>query len=97
MHRRRSEYSSYDLVWPLIVGLQMPNYELMMRDAEACLKPSGVIIFIDGDTKMYLEDNATSAPVALDADEPGGPIEGSWFQRLGRGVSSSNRIFTNER
>ena len=60
-----------------------------MLDAEACLKPSGVIIFIDGDTRFYLEDNVTLAPVAVDADEPGGPVEGSWFHRIARGVSIS--------
>jgi len=36
------------------------------------------MIFIDGDTRMYLEDNVTPAPVGVDADEPGGPIEGSY-------------------
>jgi hypothetical protein len=64
----------------------MSNYQAMMLDAEACLKPSGVIIFIDGDTRFYLEDGETLAPVAVDADEPGGPVEGSWFHRIARGV-----------
>jgi len=64
----------------------MSNYQAMMLDAEACLKPSGVIIFIDGDTRFYLEDGETLAPVAVDADEPGGPVEGSWFHRIARGM-----------
>jgi hypothetical protein len=64
----------------------------MMQDAEACLKPNGIIIFIDGDTRMYLEDNVTPAPVAVDTDEPGGPIQGSWFHRIARGMSFFYRI-----
>lgn len=59
------------------------------------MKPSGVVIFIDGDTRVYLGDNVTPVPVAFDANEPGGPIEGSWFHRLGRGVSSSTISFYN--
>jgi hypothetical protein len=58
----------------------------MMQDVEACLKPSGVVIFMDGDPRIYLEDDMTPAPVAVDEDEPGGPIEGSWFHRIARGV-----------
>ena len=50
------------------------------------MRPSRVIIFIDGDTRIYLKDNVTPAPVAVDADEPGGPVEGSWFHRIARGV-----------
>jgi hypothetical protein len=71
---------------------QISNYKAMMLDAEACLKPSGVIIFIDGDMIAYLEDRVTPVPVAVDTDEPGGPVEGSWFHRIIRGVSCCSRI-----
>ncbi len=87
MCHRRSEYLPHDS--SLAVNdwsLQIPDFEAMMKDVEACVKPSGVVIFIDGDTRAYLKDNVTPAPVAVDADEPGGPIEGSWFHRLGRGL-----------
>ena len=60
----------------------------MMGEVEACLRPGGVVIFIDGDTLIHSDDCLTPVPVAMDDDEPEGPIEGSWLQRLARGLPS---------
>jgi len=56
-----------------------------MGEVEACLKPGGIVFFIDGDTRNYREDMITPIPVGLEKDEGGDPDEGSWFHRIMRG------------
>jgi hypothetical protein len=56
-----------------------------MSDVEACLKPGGIVIFIDGDMTSYEEDLVTPGPMGQEEDEGGDPTKGSWFQRIKRG------------
>lgn len=69
--------------------LQIRNYATMMRDAEACLKPGGLIIFMDGDMTMYSEDFIHPVPIGLEEEEGGDPKRGSWHHRLCRGSFDS--------
>jgi hypothetical protein len=57
-----------------------------MRDAEACLKPGGIVIFIDGDQTAYQEDMVTPVAVGQEREEGGDPNEGSWLHRIMRGA-----------
>lgn len=71
-----------------------------MLDAEACLRPGGIIIFMDGDMKskptlicyipltslsVYSDDFVSTVPIGLSEAEGGDPIKGSWMYRLARG------------
>jgi len=58
----------------------------MMRDVEACLKPGGIVFFIDGDQMLYREDMVTPVSVGQERDEGGDPNEGSWLHRIMRGA-----------
>ena len=59
-----------------------------MRDVEACLKPGGLLVWMDGDQTAYQEDMVTPIPVGQERDEGGDPNEGSWLHRIMRGMGS---------
>ncbi|CCA67628.1 hypothetical protein PIIN_01456 [Serendipita indica DSM 11827] len=78
--------SRFDIIHTRCIGSGINNYANMMRDVEACLKPGGLVIFIDGDMRMYEEDGVTPVPVG-EEDENGVEIgEGSWLHRIAREV-----------
>ncbi|KAG8792743.1 hypothetical protein FRC16_011278, partial [Serendipita sp. 398] len=56
----------------------------MMLDVEACLKPGGIAIFIDGDMTVYQEDMVSPIEIGHDEDDAPGPPRGSWMARLAR-------------
>jgi hypothetical protein len=58
----------------------------MMADAEACLRPGGIIIFMDGDMRLYKDDFVSPIPVGVSEEEGGDPTAGSWMARLARGT-----------
>lgn len=62
----------------------------MMRDVEACLKPGGIVFFIDGDQTVYQEDMVTPIAVGQERDEGGDPSKGSWLHRIMRGTHMIN-------
>jgi hypothetical protein len=66
----------------------------MMRDVEACLKPGGIVFFIDGDQTVYLEDMVTPVAMGQERDEGGDPDEGSWLHRIMRGTHTNNLVNT---
>lgn len=78
--------SRFDVIHARCIGSGINNYANMMRDVEACLKPGGLVIFIDGDMRMYEEDCVTPVPVGQE-DENGVEIgKGSWLHRIAREV-----------
>ncbi|CCA67627.1 hypothetical protein PIIN_01455 [Serendipita indica DSM 11827] len=78
--------SGFDVIHARCIGSGINNYAAMMQDVEACLKPGGLVIFIDGDMRIYMEDGVTPVPIGQE-DENGVEIgEGSWLHRIAREV-----------
>jgi hypothetical protein len=59
----------------------------MMQDVEACLRPGGIVFFIDGDQRFYEENAVGPIPIGVDPEDGGDPKKGSWVFRIGRGKS----------
>jgi hypothetical protein len=58
----------------------------MMQESAACLKPGGLILWMDGDMGLYAEDMVHPIPLGLDEEEGGDPTAGSWTARMARGA-----------
>jgi hypothetical protein len=55
----------------------------MMEDAQLCLKPGGLIVFVDGDGTICSTDRLHPAKFPEDASSK---EEGSWFRKVVRGM-----------
>ncbi|KAG8827580.1 hypothetical protein FRC17_007792 [Serendipita sp. 399] len=80
-------HGQFDVIHARCIGSGLANYGEMMLDVEACLKPGGIAIFIDGDMTMYQEDMVTPIKIGQDEGEAPGSPGGSWLARLARGNS----------
>lgn len=58
----------------------MTNYKAAIEEAERCLKPGGLLLFIEGDYTLYAEDQLSPAPLGSE-ETP----DGSWFHRIFNG------------
>ncbi|KIM19454.1 hypothetical protein M408DRAFT_83532 [Serendipita vermifera MAFF 305830] len=67
----------YDFVNARLIGAGLKNFRQTLRDAAECLKPGGMVFWLDGDYDMYAEDQHVYMPFATDED-----ASGSWFQRI---------------
>lgn len=52
-----------------------------MDEVEACLRPGGLVIFMDGEMEVYGEDQECTLPTGSDENP-----NGSWIKRVIRGV-----------
>ncbi|KAG8834001.1 hypothetical protein FRC18_002742 [Serendipita sp. 400] len=67
----------FDVVHIRLVGSGLKNFEERMRDIHSCLKPGGIVIWIDADFDLYSTEKFEYHPPGTD-DNPGG----SWPQRV---------------
>ena len=74
----------YDLVNARLIGAGLKDFRKTMQAVSECLKPGGIVIWLDGDYDMYTEDQHVYMPFATDEDP-----SGSWFQRIIYGLWSS--------
>jgi hypothetical protein len=63
-------HSRYDLIHMRQVGSGIKDFAKTRLDIEECLKPRGMVLFIDGDWWMYAEDRVSAAKLVL-MDENG--------------------------
>ncbi|KAG8808717.1 hypothetical protein FRC17_003817, partial [Serendipita sp. 399] len=70
-------HGQFDVVHIRFVGSGLKNFEDRMRDIHACLKPGGIVLWIDADFDVYSTERFGYHPPAAD-DHPGG----SWPQRV---------------
>ncbi|PVF99500.1 S-adenosyl-L-methionine-dependent methyltransferase [Serendipita vermifera] len=68
-------YGQYDVVHARLISSGIKNYRTMMEEAEKCLKPGGVVIFIDHDAMFCAEDQVSRQPMAETNEN------GSWLVR----------------
>lgn len=67
----------FDLVHARVIGSWMENRDKAMKDIHRCLKPGGMMIWMDGDYDFYTPDIHVYQPIA----SPSNP-NGSWFARI---------------
>lgn len=68
-------HGQYDVVHARLISSGLKSYRKMMDDAEKCLKPGGVVIFIDYDAQFCAEDQVSRQPMAESNEN------GSWLVR----------------
>ncbi|KAG8838014.1 hypothetical protein FRC18_006847 [Serendipita sp. 400] len=68
-------YDSFDVVHARFISSGVKDYRKMMEEAERCLKPGGVAIFVDYDALFCAEDQLHRQPMAETNEN------GSWLVR----------------
>ncbi|KAG8761654.1 hypothetical protein FRC14_000038 [Serendipita sp. 396] len=68
-------YDSFDVVHARLISSGIKDYRKMMEEAERCLKPGGVVIFVDYDAQFCAEDQVSRQPMAETNEN------GSWLVR----------------
>lgn len=66
----------FDLVHIRLVGSGLKNIRQVMADAEKCLKPGGLVLWLDIDYDLYSQTNFVYKPVASELNP-----SGVWLQR----------------
>lgn len=75
-------HGQFDVVHARCISGGIQRFGEMMEDAERCLKPGGVAIFVDGDGTIYSTDRLHPAKFPEEASKE----EGSWFRKVVRGI-----------
>ncbi|KAG8823122.1 hypothetical protein FRC17_009400 [Serendipita sp. 399] len=68
--------NQFDIVHIRLVGSGIKDFRQTMGDIEGCLKPGGMVIWIDIDYDLYSHDTFTYTPVASELQP-----SGAWLQR----------------
>lgn len=76
-------HNQFDVVHAQYLSSRIKSYRSMMEDAEKCLKPGGVVIFIDFDLFHSAENQLTRMKVAEAPGVEDG--QGSWLIRTAHG------------
>ncbi|PVF97655.1 S-adenosyl-L-methionine-dependent methyltransferase [Serendipita vermifera] len=79
-------HEHFDVIHARCIGSGISNFSTMMQDVEACLKPGGIVFFIDGDQRFYEENAVGPVSIGVDPEEGGDPTRGSWLYRIAREV-----------
>ncbi|KAG8835431.1 hypothetical protein FRC17_003330 [Serendipita sp. 399] len=75
---------SFDLIHMRCVMGGIKDMRKTLEEIQACLKPGGILVVIDGDYRLY-KDTSTIYPLAKlpgDADVSGVSEDGSWMSRV---------------
>jgi ubiquinone/menaquinone biosynthesis C-methylase UbiE len=75
-------YNQFDFVHVRCIFLGIDDYGSMMEEAERCLKPGGLVMFMDGDVRILSEDQLH--PVRFPV--PGATGQVSWFRKIVQGT-----------
>jgi hypothetical protein len=67
----------FDMVHLRFVGSGLKDFSQRMKEAHSCLKPGGIVIWVDADFELYSTEEFKYLPPATDATP-----EGSWVQRF---------------
>lgn len=77
-------HSEFDVVHMRCVSGGILDFEKAMESVQRCAKPGGLVLFIDGEAKMYAEDQLHPAKIPEETARNGSE-EGSWFAKVIRG------------
>ncbi|PVG04451.1 S-adenosyl-L-methionine-dependent methyltransferase [Serendipita vermifera] len=67
----------FDLVHARVISAGFKDFKKAKQDIERCLKPGGMVVWIDGDYHFSGEDPETYVPLASEVNP-----EGSWMARI---------------
>jgi SAM-dependent methyltransferase len=67
----------YDFVHARVIASWMEDRDKAMNDIHMCLKPGGIMIWMDGDYDFYTPDPHVYQPIASSTNPTG-----SWFTRI---------------
>ena len=67
----------FDVIHARLIGSGLKDFRKTMQDVEKCLKPGGIVLWVDGDYDVYAADQHVYMPFATAEDG-----SGSWFQRI---------------
>jgi SAM-dependent methyltransferase len=71
-------HGRFDIVHVRNVGAGIRDFGKMMQDAERCLKPGGLVIFMGADRTLWSEDRLKGAKFPVDDSD----TTGSWTRKL---------------
>lgn len=77
----RRFHDKFDVVHARCILGGIYNPDRTMEDMQLCLKPGGLVIFIEGDIDMYDEDRLHRVKIP-DPIKEGPDSEGSWFRKI---------------
>jgi hypothetical protein len=69
--------NQFDVIHVRFVGCYLKEFEQCTKDVHTCLKPGGIVLWIEFDFTIYFTDQITYIPPAVD-DTPGT----SWVSRI---------------
>ena len=72
----------FDVVHTRLIASGLKDFRKTMQDVEECLKPGGIVLWVEADYDMYSADRYIYMPFATAEDG-----SGSWFQRIAHGSS----------
>jgi hypothetical protein len=78
----------FDVVHARLIGIGLKDFRKTMQDVEECLKPGGIVLWLDADYDVYTADRYVYMPFAMAEDD-----SGSWYQRIVYGSSRSMSHF----
>jgi SAM-dependent methyltransferase len=68
----------FDFIHVRLVGSGLKDFRKSMSEVERCLKPGGLVLWLDPDYAIYSTDKFTYSRPAASEENP----SGSWLQRL---------------
>lgn len=79
--------NQFDLIHARIMASGLQDFNKAMRDAQMCLKPGGILIWIDADFEGFM--SADGVPLPLGSDEQ---PDGCWMARIGFGTLTTSLV-----
>jgi len=67
----------FDVIHLRFVGSGLKNFSQRLKDVHLCLRPGGVVLWVDVDYTLYFTAEFKYLPFAIDLDDD----TGSWMQR----------------
>jgi SAM-dependent methyltransferase len=67
----------FDVIHARWIAGGLKDFRKTMQDIEECLKPGGIVLYLDADYEMFTADQHVYMPFATAEDG-----SGSWFQRI---------------
>ena len=74
---------SFDLIHARLIGSGLKDFRKTLQDVHACLRPGGMILWVDADYDMYAGEDFKYIPFAFDEDASDPTqTQRSWTQRV---------------
>jgi trans-aconitate methyltransferase len=68
--------NQFDVVHVRFVSIGLKNFARTMKDVHSCLKPGGIVLWLDAEVNLYFTEEFKYVPPASESNP-----QGSWYQR----------------